>query len=87
MPTAVLLVPTSTYRAADFVAAARALGVDLVVASDEAPALPDPSATRAIAVPLDEPDAAAAELVALDDRRGVDAVIAVDDRGVMAAAR
>jgi biotin carboxylase len=87
MPTVVLLVPSSTYRASDFVAAARALGVQLVIASDEAPAVPDPTATRAIAVSLDDPDAAAAELVALDDRRGVDAVVALDDQGVMAAAR
>jgi len=87
VPTVVLLVPTSTYRAADFVAAARHLDVELVVASDEAPALPDPAATRAIAVTLDDPETAAEQLVALDDRRSVDAVVAIDDRGVLAAAR
>jgi biotin carboxylase len=87
VPTVVLLVPTSTYRATDFVAAARVLGVSLVVASDESPAYPDPTGTHAIAIPLDDPDAAAAELVALDDRRGVDAVVALDDQGVIAAAR
>ena len=87
VPTVVLLVPTSTYRANDFVTAARALGVDLVVGSDEAPALPDPTETRTVTVPLANPEAAADVLVALDDRRGVDAVVAVDDQGVMAAAR
>ncbi|MEX2254034.1 MAG: ATP-grasp domain-containing protein [Acidimicrobiia bacterium] len=87
MPTVVLLVPTSTYRAPDFVAAARALGIDLVVASEQAPAVTDPTATRAIAIPLDDADAAAAAIVALDDRRGVDAIVALDDRGVVAAAR
>jgi len=86
VPTVVLLVPTSTYRAADFVAAARALDVQLVVASDEAPAVPDSTGRRFLAIPLDDPEAAAAALVELDDRRGVDAVVAVDDRGVLAAA-
>ena len=86
MPTVVLLVPTSTYRARDFVDAARALGADLVVATDEAPAIADPTGTRTIAVPLDDVDAAARELLALDDRRGVDAVVALDDRGVEVAA-
>jgi len=86
VPTVVLLVPTSTYRARDFVDAARALGADLVVATDEAPAIADPTGTRTIAVPLDDVDAAARELLALDDRRGVDAVVALDDRGVEVAA-
>lgn len=86
MPTVVLLVPSSTYRARDFVDAARTLGADLVVAIDEAPAIPDPSGTRTIALPLDDVEAAASELLALDDRRGVDAVVALDDRGVEVAA-
>jgi biotin carboxylase len=79
-----LLVPTSTYRAPDFVAAARALGVDLVVGSDDPPALGD--ADHTLAVPLDDPDAAVEVIAAADDRRGVDAVVAVDDRGVVVAA-
>jgi biotin carboxylase len=79
-----LLVPTSTYRAPDFVAAARALGVDLVVGSDHPPALGD--ADHTLAVPLDDPDAAVEVIAAADDRRGVDAVVAVDDRGVVVAA-
>jgi biotin carboxylase len=87
VPTVVLLVPTSTYRATDFVAAARALDLTLVVASDEAPPLTDPSGTRALAVPLDDPEVASERLVALDDRRGIDAVVALDDRGVLVAAR
>jgi biotin carboxylase len=87
VPTVVLLLPTSTYRATDFVAAARSLGVDLVVGSDEAPALADPAASRALAVPLDDTDAAVAALVSLDDRRSLDAIVAVDDQGVLAAAR
>jgi biotin carboxylase len=85
-----LLLPTSTYRAPDFVRAATRLGVEVVVGSDEMPVLMGGLAAegsdRAIAVPLDEPDSAADLIVALDGRRGVDAVVAVDDRGVMVAA-
>lgn len=86
MPRVLLLLPTTTYRAPDFVRAATRLGVEIVVGSDEMPALAGPESDRAVAVPLDDPDAAAAAIVALDRQRGVDAVVAVDDRGVVAAA-
>ena len=85
-----LLLPTSTYRAPDFIRAATRLGVEVVVGSDELPVLmeaaKDRGSERAVALPLDDPGAAADLIVALDDRRGVDAVVAVDDRGVLAAA-
>jgi biotin carboxylase len=86
MPRVLLLLPTSTYRAPDFVRAATRLGVEVVVGSEEPPALTVGATDRAVVVPLDQPDVAAAAIVALDDRGGVDAVVAVDDRGVLAAA-
>jgi len=83
----VLLLPTSSYRTADFVAAARALGAEVVVASDRiSPAL-DRADTRAIELPFDDPERAAAMLTDLDGRGPVDAVVAVDDQGVVLAAR
>ncbi len=106
-----LLLPSSTYRAADFVAAARDLGAEVVVASDapmpgttagrrgDAPA---PGSTgpghgapggaepgtppRSLVVDLDDPAAAAAAIVDLDRVAPLDAVVAVDDRGVALAA-
>jgi biotin carboxylase len=87
MARVLLLVPSATYRAADFVAAAKAIGAEIVVASDVAPVIPDATGTRSIAVPLDDPEAAARAIVELDGRRGVDAVVALDDRGVLVAAR
>ena len=54
VPRVLLLVPTTTYRAPDFVAAARALGVELVVGADDAPVLGD--GDRTVAVPLDDVD-------------------------------
>lgn len=76
--------PTSTYRAPDFVAAARELGIELVVGADDAPVLGD--GDRMVAVPLSDVPAALETIDALDRRRGVDAVVAVDDRGIVVAA-
>jgi biotin carboxylase len=76
------VLPTSTYRAGDFVSAAAALGIDVVVASEEAtPLLGD----RAVVLPLDGSTAAEA-VERLDERPPVDAVVGVDDASVMAAA-
>ena len=82
VPRVLLLVPTATYRAPDFVKAARALGVELIVGSEEPPAIGD----RSVAVPLDDPEAAVPVIEGIDDGRGVDAVVAVDDQGVVVAA-
>jgi len=86
VPRVLLLLPTSTYRATDFVRAATRLGVEVVVGSDAMPVLLEGSTERAVVVPLDDPDEAADLIVGLDERRGVDAVVAVDDRGVLVAA-
>ena len=76
--------PTATYRAPDFVKAAKALGVELVVGSEEAPVYA--AGDRAMAIPIDDPGAAADLIERLDRDRGIDAVVAVDDQGVVAAA-
>ena len=86
MARVLLLLPSATYRAADFVAAARTLGVELVVASDEEPVLAQTMGDRALTVPLDDPVAAAQAIEAHDARTPIDAVVAVDDQGVLAAA-
>jgi len=85
MPRVLLLVPTVTYRAPDFVAAARALGVDLVVGTDDAAGLAADG--RLVTIPLADPDAATDTIEAIDRKIGVDAVVAVDDGGSLAAAR
>lgn len=85
MSRVLLLLPTATYRAADFLAAARALGVDVVVGSEERPPLPP--GDGAIVIPLDDADGAAAVIEDLDARHPIDAVVAVDDQGTLVAAR
>jgi biotin carboxylase len=82
-----LLLPTATYRAADFVAAARVLGAEVVVASERRQALANSMDDRAVVVPLDDVDAGVAAITALHARAPVDAVVAVDDQGVVVAAR
>jgi biotin carboxylase len=82
VPRVLLLVPTATYRAPDFVRAARALGVELIVGSEEPPAI----AGRGVAISLEDPDAAVPLIERLDDGRRVDAVVAVDDQGAVLAA-
>jgi biotin carboxylase len=84
MPTAVVLLPSTTYRAADFLRAAERLGVDLVVASENPP--PIDMGDRYLQVDCSDPTSAAEAIVALGDQVPIDGVIAADDAGVVAAA-
>jgi biotin carboxylase len=86
VPRILLLLPTSTYRAPDFVRAAAHLGVEVVVGSEQEQAMAADMGDRAVVVPLSDATAAAAVIVALDARAPIDAVVAVDDQGVLVAA-
>ncbi|HUF34120.1 MAG TPA: ATP-grasp domain-containing protein [Acidimicrobiales bacterium] len=86
MPRVLLLLPTATYRAPDFVAAAEALGVEVVVGSEHRQAMSRSMEDRALVVPLADPPAAVEAIVALHRRSPVAAVVAVDDQGVLVAA-
>ena len=86
MPRVLLLLPTETYRAKDFLAAAERLGVDVVVGSERRQALADAMGDRAVVVPLSNPDGAVKVIAALHDRLHLDAVLAVDDQGLVVAA-
>ena len=86
MPRVLLLLPTATYRAEDFLAAAEAVGAEVVVASERRQALRGPMGDRALRVDLRRPDRAAEAVVELAERVGLDAVVAVDDGGVATAA-
>jgi biotin carboxylase len=86
MARVLLLVPSSTYRVADFLEAARTLGVDVVIGGDEPQAMGDLMGRRSLQIPMDDPAAAARLIVAHDGDLPLDAVIAIDDRGAVAAA-
>ena len=57
-----------------------------MVGSEEEQALAADMGDRAVVVPLSDPDAATDVIVALDGRAPIDAVVAVDDQGVLVAA-
>ena len=84
MPRAVVVLPSNTYRAADFIEAAESLGVELVVASEN----PSPieMGDRYVTIDCSDPMAAAETIVAHGDKGPIDAVIAADDQGVLVAA-
>ena len=81
------MLPTATYRAPDFLAAAAQLGVEVVVGSERRQAMASSMGDRAVVVPLTAPEAAVEAIVALHRRAPLDAVLAVDDQGVVVAAR
>jgi biotin carboxylase len=86
MPTVLLILPSKSYRARDFTAAAASIGADLVVASDRRQAMSGFLGDRALTLPLQRPAESAERIVAHNERLPLDAVVAVDDQGVKTAA-
>lgn len=84
MPRVVVILPSTTYRAGDFVKAAEALGVDLVVASEQPPPLD--MGDGYLQIDCSNPDASAEAVIRLGDDVHLDGVVAADDRGVVIAA-
>ena len=82
----VLLLHSESYRAADFLQAARQLGVRITVASDRRNPASADAEDGVIEVHLGEPDVAASAIVEYAGEAPVDAVVAVDDQGVATAA-
>ena len=81
MPRALLILPTSGYRTEDFLAAASALDVEVIVATDRRQTIGD-----ALRIDLRRPERAAEAIVELARDRPLDAVVAADDGGVVTAA-
>ena len=82
-----LILPSSTYRAPDFLAAARELGVAVTVASERRAAMSAAMGERALTLRLSDPEVAAGQIVERARETPFAAVVGVDDQGVMAAAR
>ncbi len=83
-PLVVLVVPAGSYRTADFVDAARALRIDLVIASDGEVPMGDLGRSRSMMIDCNRPEWSASRIANL--KPSPDAVIAADDRGVVTAA-
>lgn len=84
MSTVVVILPSSTYRAGDFIAAAESLGIHLVVASENPP--PIDMGDRYLQIDCSSPTASAEAIADLGGRIHIDGVVAADDAGVMVAA-
>src|SRR5688500_1913075 len=82
MSRVLLILPSGTYRAPDFVAAANTLGVELVIGSDQALAT-DAAGERSVVLDLGRPEAAAEQFVRYAQERPLEAIVAVDDAGVL----
>jgi biotin carboxylase len=81
-----LILPSATYRAPDFLDAAARLGAEVVVGSEHRQALSDSMGDRAITLSLSQPERAADQIEKLAERTPLDAIVAVDDGGTRAAA-
>ena len=87
MPRVMLLIPTASYRAPDFMSAAEQMGLDVVVASDIDQPLADMYPDRWLTLPYHDVDDGAAAVARYADLFPLDAVVAVDDPGALLAAR
>ena len=81
-----LIVPSVTYRAPDFMAAARELGAAVTVASERLAAMSTAMGERALTLRLSDPQDAAETIVARARDTPFAAIVGVDDQGLMTAA-
>lgn len=85
-PRLLLLLPSTTYRAAAFVEAARRLGADLTVASDHVSVFADEQPDNFLALELAHPERAAEQAAAFHAKHPITGLFAVDDDTVVVAA-
>lgn len=83
MPRVVVILPSTTYRAHDFLTAAESLGIELVVASEQPP--PFDMGDRYLHINCADPHRAAEAITDLGDGVPLDGVVAADDGGVEVA--
>lgn len=81
-----LLMPTTTYRAEPFLEAAERLGLDVAVGSDRCRVLAEHWGVP-LALKFKDPDRAARDIVAYARKHPVHAIIPVDDKTTVIAAR
>lgn len=86
MARVLLLLPTRTYRAHDFIEAAQRIGVEVVVASEEPSTLEKLQPERLLNLDFLDPRGAAEKVRAFHRGRPFDAVIPVDEETAVAAA-
>jgi len=82
-----LLMGAETYRAADFIAAARRLDVAVVIGSDAPSGATSLAPKDSLVLPFQNLDAAVDAIAAAHQRSRFDAVVSVDDTALVLAAR
>lgn len=87
MPRVLLILPTSTYRASDLLAAAARLGVAVTVASDRQQALEPQTDGTTLTLEFDAPERAVERVREEHDRRPFAAIIGADDETALIAAQ
>ena len=85
-PRVLLVLPTRSYRAAAFLDAAASLGMEVVVAAEQASSLAERLEGREMVVDLGRPGEAADRSEALHARHPLEAVVGVDESAVSIAA-
>jgi biotin carboxylase len=86
LPRVLLLLPTTTYRTADFLEAARTLGLDVTVASEEPSAFEGANPDGLLTLDFRDPAACARRVRDFAARVPVCAVVGVDEETAVAAA-
>ncbi len=86
MSRVLLLIPVASYRAADFLAAADKLAVEVVVASDRDLVLGDLGGAQGVALDFADVPAAVRRIAVMASNAPFDAVVNVDDAGAELAA-
>jgi biotin carboxylase len=81
-----LLLPTSSYKAADFLGAAERMAVEVVVGSERKQAFEDPLPGHTLTVDFAHPERSLGRIAALHAASPLDAVIGVDDEAALLAA-
>lgn len=79
MPRLLLLLPSTTYRTAAFVAAARTIGADLTVASEQPSTMETANPAGLLTLDFQHPAHAAEQARAFARQHPIDAVVGVDD--------
>ncbi|HEY7294120.1 MAG TPA: ATP-grasp domain-containing protein [Dehalococcoidia bacterium] len=86
MARVLLLIPSATYRAPDFMEAAGKLDVQVVVGSDQRQTLEQIVPGRSLAVDMAHPERGAEQIAAFAQRYPLDTIVPVDDGGTLVAA-
>lgn len=81
-----IVLPSASYRTADFVAAARALRIEAVIATDAAQMVAGDPTHQLVRIDPRRPEWSAGRIVEFAQRFPLDAVVAADDEGIVMAA-